>query len=136
LIALAGKNERLLEKLKKLSKRFPGRFYPSGFTNTIERLMTCADVAITKPGGLTSSECIALGLPMLIIDPIPGQEERNADYLLEKGAAIKAIDEIELEFKVRLLLNSQEKIKEMSRSAFGIGTPDSAKAVLDVILKD
>ena len=62
--------------------------------------MAAADLAITKPGGLTTSECLAMGLPMIVISPIPGQEERNADFLLEDGAALKAIDAAALEYKV------------------------------------
>jgi UDP-N-acetylglucosamine:LPS N-acetylglucosamine transferase len=59
---------------------------------------------ISKPGGLTTSECLALGLPMIVVSPIPGQEERNADYLLENGAALKAHDAAGLEFRVQELL--------------------------------
>ena len=54
--------------------------------------MTAADLVVTKPGGLSVSECLAKRRPMLLVSPIPGQEERNADYLLESGAAIKAVD--------------------------------------------
>lgn len=63
LIVLAGKNEKLLDALTSLSRRYPGRLIPQGYTNRIERLMACADLAITKPGGLTTAECLAIGLP-------------------------------------------------------------------------
>src|SRR6185295_17438382 len=69
-VALAGKNEKLLGELKHLAEAHPGRLFPMGFTKTIERAMVAADLAVTKPGGLTSSECLAMGLPMILVNPI------------------------------------------------------------------
>jgi processive 1,2-diacylglycerol beta-glucosyltransferase len=134
IIALAGRNEKLLASLKKLAEQYPGKLVPMGFTTTIERLMAASDLAITKPGGLTSSECLAMGLPMIAVSPIPGQEERNADYLLESGAALKAHDEIGVEFKVRELLKHPERLKKMAENAKKIGKPDAAKRVLEKVM--
>ena len=72
--------------------------------------MICADVIITKPGGLTTSKCLALGLPMVVNAPIPGQEERNADHVMEQGAALKAVDSLVLEFRLRELIAHPEKL--------------------------
>ena len=71
LVALAGRNERLLDELRGLAARHPGRLFPLGFTRVIERVMAASDLAITKPGGLTTSECLACGLPMIVVSPIP-----------------------------------------------------------------
>lgn len=84
------RNESLLSALRKLAQAHPGRLFPIGFTAHVERLMDCSDLVITKPGGLTTSECLTMGLPMIVTSRIPGQEERNADFLLEHGAALKA----------------------------------------------
>ena len=130
IIALAGRNEQLLATLKELAKQHPGKLVPMGFTTTIERAMAASDLAITKPGGLTTSECLAMGLPMIAVSPIPGQEERNADYILENGAGLKAHDETGVEFKVRELLKHPERLKQMSKNAKKIGNPDAAKKVL------
>ncbi len=135
IIALAGKNEELLGKLKGLAERFPGKLFPQGFTRTIERLMATADFAITKPGGLTTSECLAMGLPMIVVSPIPGQEERNADFLLENGAAMKAYDGAGLEFRVRNLLKNPDRIEEMRKHARALGKPDAAHQALEMVLK-
>ncbi len=89
LIALAGRNAELLKRLQALARKHPGRLFPLGFTTTVERVMTAADLVVTKPGGLSVSECLAKRKPMLLVSPIPGQEERNADYLLEAGARSK-----------------------------------------------
>jgi processive 1,2-diacylglycerol beta-glucosyltransferase len=90
IVALVGRNERLLEDMGNIAAQHPERLFPLGFTRVVERLMATSDFAITKPGGLTTSECFAMGLPMIVISPIPGQEERNADFLLKNGAALKA----------------------------------------------
>jgi processive 1,2-diacylglycerol beta-glucosyltransferase len=134
IVALAGRNEALLARLRELAARFPGRLFPMGFTNTIERVMAAADLAITKPGGLTSSECLAMGLPMIVIAPIPGQEERNADYLLENGAALKAYDAAGLAFRVAALLGDPGRRSRMRRQAEALGRPHAAREVLDVVM--
>lgn len=134
IVALAGRNETLLAELQALAARYPNRLYPLGFTRTIERVMAAADVAITKPGGLTTSECLAVGLPMLVISPIPGQEERNADYLLENGAALKACDEGALTYRVNRLLSEPGLLDRLRTNAAALGKPDAARSVLDIVL--
>jgi processive 1,2-diacylglycerol beta-glucosyltransferase len=134
LIVLAGKNAQALAALKALAQRYPGRLLPQGFTNAVERLMACADVVITKPGGLTTSECLAMGLPMIVNAPIPGQEERNADYLLEQGAALKAFDDLSLEYRVQDLLAHPQKLQAMREKAKALGRANAGRSVLDVVL--
>ena len=134
IIALAGKNKELLEELKKLEKLFPGKLKPTGFTSTIEINMAASDLAISKPGGLTTAECLAMGLPMIVISPIPGQEERNADYLLENGIALKAHNAAVLEFKLIELLKNPAKLCEMRKAATSIGRPDAAMDILKIAL--
>lgn len=134
IIALAGKNEKLLQNLMELKKSFPSRLIPQGFTKTIEKLMAISDIAVTKPGGLTTSECLAMGLPMILVNPIPGQEERNADYLLENGAALKASDSAGLEFRVKSLIKNPKKLVQLRNNAKALGRPDAALHVLEKVL--
>jgi processive 1,2-diacylglycerol beta-glucosyltransferase len=133
LVALAGRNAELLERLQALAARHPGKLFPLGFTTTVERVMTAADLVVTKPGGLSVSECLAQRKPMLLVSPIPGQEERNADYLLEAGAAIKAVDGATLSFKLGRLLAQPQRLHAMSEAAHRIGTPRAARDVLALI---
>jgi processive 1,2-diacylglycerol beta-glucosyltransferase len=135
IIALAGKNLAALDALKKLSVRYPGKLVPVGYTHEVERLMACADLAITKPGGLTTSECLAMGLPMIVYAPIPGQEERNANFLLEQGVALSAFDLVTLQYRIKYLLEHPEKLEEMRIKATSLGTPEAACKVLDVVLE-
>jgi processive 1,2-diacylglycerol beta-glucosyltransferase len=134
LVALAGRNEKLLAELQALAQQHPGRLFPMGFTRVIERIMAASDLAITKPGGLTTSECLAVGLPMIVVSPIPGQEERNADFLLENGAAMKACDAGALAWRVDRLLREPERLAEMRAHTLKLGRPDAARDVLAVVL--
>lgn len=134
LIALAGRNERLLADLQAVAASHPGRLFPLGFTRVIERLMAVSDLAITKPGGLTTSECLAVGLPMIVVSPIPGQEERNADFLLENGAALKACDAGALAWRVDRLLREPTELSRLRTNASSLGRPDAARQVLATVL--
>ena len=133
LVALAGRNAELLKKLQALAKQHPGRLYPLGFTTTVERVMTAADLVVTKPGGLSVSECLAKGRPMLLVAPIPGQEERNADYLLEAGAAVKAMDGATLVYKLSRLLADPARLAAMSAAAHTTARPHAARDVVALL---
>jgi processive 1,2-diacylglycerol beta-glucosyltransferase len=134
IVALAGRNEKLLANYRAIAKNYPARLFPLGFTSTIERVMASADLAVTKPGGLTVSECLAVSLPMVLIAPIPGQEERNADYLMEQGAAVKAHDAVALEYKLGQLLADPVRLTRMRANMHGLGHAGAARAVLERVL--
>ena len=135
LIVLAGRNAEELATLRRLALMHPGRLVPQGFTDHVERLMACADVAITKPGGATTAECLAMGLPMIVNASIPGQEERNANFLLEHGAALEAFDAASLEYRVRYLMAHPDALETMRTRARALGRPHAAAAVLAAVLK-
>lgn len=134
LIALAGRNTSLFNQLTELALQTPGRLFPQSFTLTVERLMAASDFSITKPGGLTSSECLAMHLPMIVVSPIPGQEERNADYLLEVGAALKAVDTPALCYKAQLLMQQPELRQKMRMNMQSVAKPLAAIAVLKKVM--
>lgn len=136
IIALAGRNENLLARYRELAAQKPGRLFPLGFTSTVERLMACADIAVTKPGGLSTSECLAMGLPMILIAPIPGQEERNASHLLEQGAALLALDAVALEFRLRRLLEEPALLDALRTRCLATHRPHAARDVLDLVIKN
>lgn len=134
LIVLAGRNEETLKKLQTMAEKYPGCLFPQGFTDKVDKLMACSDLVITKPGGLSTSECLAMGKAMILNSPIPGQEERNADYLLEQGVALKACDAITLEYRVKYLLENPDKLIEMCHKAKKLGRPTSAREVLKTLM--
>lgn len=133
LIVLSGKNTKALHALQNVALDYPRRLFPIGYTTQVERLMACADLIITKPGGLTTSECLAMGLPMIVNAPIPGQEERNADYVMEQGAALKAIDGLALEYRIRELIANPSRLEAMRMQATRLGQAHAAKAVFEIV---
>lgn len=133
LIVLAGRNHALRQSLQPLSDVFPNRLRCFGFTPEVHRMMACADLAITKPGGLSTSECLAMGLPMLLVNPIPGQEERNAAYLMQQGVALRADDPVTLQFRLQKLLGNPAKLARMRDCALILARPHAAQAVLQAV---
>lgn len=133
IVALAGRNEEMLGRLREIAARYPGRVVPLSFTRTIERAMAAADIAITKPGGLTTSECLAMELPMIVVSPIPGQEERNADFLLESGCAVKAVDSAAFAYKLQALVDAPDRLTRMRASQRVVAKPHAARSILDIV---
>jgi processive 1,2-diacylglycerol beta-glucosyltransferase len=124
-VVVAGKND---EAKKKLEKVAPGRHRLKvlGYTTSIDELMAVADVLVSKPGGLTTSEALARGAAMAIVNPIPGQESRNADYLLEQGVAIKINHVPTLPLKLGELLEDRKRLAGLQSRARKLGRPDAA----------
>ena len=133
-IAVAGRNADAHAALQALAQRHPGRLVAVGFTDRMQELMAAADLVVTKPGGLTVSECLALGRPMLLVSPIPGQEEHNAGFLMEQGAAWLAYDAIGLRYKVALLMREPQRLARMAACSRALGKPGAARAVLRHVL--
>jgi processive 1,2-diacylglycerol beta-glucosyltransferase len=131
-VAVTGRNEELRRKLATQTRRHPTHVL--GFSTNMHELMAVADLIITKPGGLTTSEALALGKPLFILNPIPGQEAANSDFLLERGAAAKVNRVEDLPFRIEKLLGSK-KLAEMAKAAKSLGRPQSATMVCQEVLK-
>lgn len=131
-LVVYGRNEALRRKLGAQDRKHPTRV--QGFAANIHELMAVADLIITKPGGLTSSEALALGKPLIILDPIPGQEAANSDFLLERGAAVKVNRVEDLPYRVEQLLGTK-KLAAMAKAAKGLGRPKSAVMICHEVLK-
>jgi processive 1,2-diacylglycerol beta-glucosyltransferase len=128
-IVVCGRNEELRKSLSALTLPQAERYRVLGYTTDMADLMRVATLFVGKPGGLSSSECMAAGLPMVLINPIPGQEERNADYLLEEGAAIRCNYETTIGFKIASLLQDPERVTRMAAAARRIGRPDASAVI-------
>jgi UDP-N-acetylglucosamine:LPS N-acetylglucosamine transferase len=88
------------------------------YASNVDELMEVSTLIVSKPGGMTTSECLAKGLPMVIIDPIPGQEERNSQFLVNQGMAIRVDDKRHIARDIDLLLNNPKKLAAMKASSF------------------
>lgn len=131
-VVLCGKNEKLrtqLLRMQSISPSYFREFHAIGHTDSMQVYMAAADLMIGKSGGLTSSECLASALPMLIVNPIPGQEERNANHLLEHGAAASGNIRT-LTYKLDKVISSPPLLKEMSEAAAAMGHANSARAIV------
>jgi processive 1,2-diacylglycerol beta-glucosyltransferase len=135
IVAIAGKSEPLKKRLDALSKgagKTPSgkpRLVPVGFTTDMDQYMAAADLLIGKAGGLTTSEALARELPMALVEPIPGQEERNADHLLEGGVAIRCNNLPAAAWKIATLVDQPEKLSAMKQAGRAMAHPDAARVI-------
>ena len=138
IVAICGRNEELKQRLTKIAARTKPdatvTLKPFGYTKEMDELMTASDLVIGKPGGLTTSEALAKGLVFVIVNPIPGQEERNSDHLLEGAAAIRCNNLPTLSYKLERLLSDPDRFKSMQANAQRLGHPNAAKEIVEQLL--
>lgn len=132
-VAVSGKNKKVYEKFKQIAEN-KENIKVLEFTNKVPELMSIADLVITKPGGITSSESLASNVPILAINPIPGQEEENAEFLAENKVAIWLKPKDKLEEKLKEILKDEtlNKLKENTKK---LGNANAAKEICENILK-
>lgn len=133
-VVVAGRNAGLRKDLQLLSRSLTHLVQVIGYTRRIPELMANADILVTKPGALTCSEALASGLPMVLVNAIPGQEEDNARYLDRIGAAIWAEDQTQLNEIVRHLLDDPQLLSAMQQQAQRIGRPDAARQIVTKLI--
>jgi processive 1,2-diacylglycerol beta-glucosyltransferase len=135
-IVICGRNDELRHRLKEMLGPNSARFKVIGYTDKMQEFMKISDLYIGKPGGMTTAEALACSLPMIIVDPIPGQEERNSDHLLEQGCALKANELTTLAWKIDRLLDEPGRLETMRINAGKLGRPNAARTVVDTLLGD
>lgn len=134
LIVIAGSNRGLQERLRAYQKLSPHSIEILGYTERIPELMAQASLLITKPGALTCSEALAMHLPLVLYDPILGQEAANADYLISQGTAVRIETEQRLASVVGQLLANAAEIEAMRMNACSVARPYAAVDIADTIL--
>ncbi len=135
LLVVAGSNQELQASATEAARTIAAPVTVFGFVSNMHELMDAADLIVSKPGGLTTSEVLAKGKPMLIVDPIPGQEQRNCEYLLEAGAAARLFDIEDAGHKLKSLLADPGRLARMRQNALLAGHPEAAAAIAGDILK-
>ncbi len=136
IVAISGKNEKMKESFEQLviECKAQDRAIILGFTDKVPELMSISSAVVTKPGGLTTTESLASGLPMLIINPIPGQEEENALFLEKNGAGIWLKQNEETENIIVQLFNDENKLQKMSECAKLLARPNSTENICKIVL--
>ena len=141
IVAIAGRSEKVRERLEEVSHgagKLPSgapRLCAVGFTTDMDKYMAAADLLVGKAGGLTTSEALSRHLPMALIEPIPGQEERNSDHLLEAGAAIRCNNLPAAAWKIACLLDSPARLAKMREAARAMAKPTAAAAIAEDALR-
>lgn len=133
IFAVCGKNERMRRAVEKLDRPAGALLHALGFVPDVPDLMAVADIVVSKSGGITTSECMALGRPLLISGHIAGQEERNADAVMEAGAGARALSADELIHRAVTLLDDPAALGRMAAAARAFGRPQAAARVADAV---
>lgn len=136
IIAIAGKNEKMKEHFQELVTKMNANEAVKvlGFTKQVPELMSISDLVVTKPGGLTSTESLASGLPMLLINPIPGQEEENAEFLEEAKVAIWLKKDDDYNSIITDLLSDTDKLHQMKINTKLLAKKNSTRDICETIL--
>ncbi|MGK9149218.1 glycosyltransferase [Plantibacter flavus] len=130
---VCGRNDELRRSIESVVGS-DDRYTVHGFTTEMPQLLRQADLFVGKPGGLSASECMAAGLPMVLVNPIPGQEVRNGDYLMEQGAAVRCNTAATIGWKIDQILQEPGKLQRMQEAARRVGRPDAARDVVSWLL--
>jgi processive 1,2-diacylglycerol beta-glucosyltransferase len=132
IVAIAGKSAQTQHRLEELARRnrnAASRLVVVGYTTEMDEWMAAADLLVGKAGGLTTSEALARGLPMAVVAPIPGQEERNTDHLLEGGAAVRCNNLPAAAWKIASLLDDPPRLARMREAARSLARPHAAREI-------
>ncbi len=134
LIVICGTNVKLARWIKKIHRRTNKKIILYDYASNVDELMEVSSLIVSKPGGMTTSECLAKGLPMVIVDPIPGQEERNSRFLVNQGIAIRVENKRHIAHDIDLLLNDPQRLAAMKEAALKNGKPRAAEDIARLIL--
>lgn len=132
-IVVCGNNHSMYEKISSMTPRH--FFQVNGFVNNVELMMDASDCIVTKPGGLTSSEALAKELPMIMINPIPGQEDRNVEFMLNNQLAMYSTKTYPLDEAVFTLFHEPDRIQRLRENIQRMGKKNSTQRVCDFLLQ-
>jgi processive 1,2-diacylglycerol beta-glucosyltransferase len=133
-VVICGKNAKLEARLKEMAPE-GAPLTVVGFTREMAEWMAAADIYVGKAGGLSSAEALARGLALVIVNPIPGQEERNADHFLEEGVALRCNNLPALSYKIETLLADPVRFRRMTAKARQSGRPRAAEEIVSIVLE-
>lgn len=131
---LTGANEKLYKRVS--NRTYRQEVVPLRFIDNFHEYLEVADLIVTKSGGLTTAEVMSKQVPMIIYNPLPGQEERNSHFLLNNGCAVHATVTEQLIYFIEELLQNTAKVENMKHSAKQIAKPAAAEDIANFIIHD
>lgn len=133
IIVVCGTNEKAKKAIDKT--RWDKPLYCFGFVDNVDVMMDASDVIISKPGGLTTSECFAKGLPLIMMNPLPGQEDKNVSFLTNNGVAVYVNDDFTVSEALYQFFFEKWRINLMKEAILHIGKPNATEKLYDEVLK-
>lgn len=136
ILCVCGNNKKQFLQMEQFSAHYNGSciIHSYGFVDNVDVMMSASDCIITKPGGLTISEALAKNLPMILVDPIPGHEERNAEFLTNNGTAMLITKSFSIDEAIYYLYKAPNRIESMRNTMKEIAHPDASQKLADYIL--
>lgn len=137
LLVVCGNNKKLFNRVSRFASRYEEKnlIKPYGFANNIEVMMSASDCIVSKPGGLTVSEALVKNLPMLLVDPIPGHEERNVDFLVNNGMAALVTKHFPIDEAIYQLFCNPVRLQSVRQIMQAVSHPDATERLAQFILK-
>ena len=135
-VAVAGKNEKMKTTFEELVEKTnsSNRVKVLSYTKKVPELMSISDLVITKPGGLTTTESLVSGLPIIVINPIPGQEEQNAEFIENNNLGIWLKKDDDISNKLKTFLNSKDTLDKIKNNIADFAKKDSTKDICKILL--
>ena len=134
IIIVCGRNHQLYQWFKTNKKFFKKKIIVYSYVDFVDKLMDVADVIVTKPGGITISEALAKRLAIVLVNPIPGQEERNMHFLVKKKIALKAEDSYQAALLIKSILKDKNLSEELRNNAYAFSRPESSLDIIRLVL--
>ena len=137
LLVACGNNAKMKIRVEQFAAKYEGNciIKPYGFVNNVEVMMSASDCIVSKPGGLTVSEALAKNLPMLLVDPIPGHEERNVEFLVNNGMAALITKNFPIDEAVYELFSNPVRLQTVRQTMRAIAHPDATERLAEFILQ-
>ena len=138
IIAISGKNKKMYNSFNDLVMKTNSadRVKVLEYTDKVAELMSIASIVVTKAGGLTIAESLASSLPIIIINPIPGQEEENAEFLVNSGCAIWIKNNDNIARALKTLSRDQEKLSQMREASARLAKPDATEDICNILINN
>lgn len=135
ILVVCGNNKKMYKKINKMQGNMKKDIRVYGYVDNVYRMMDAADCIITKPGGITSSEALAKGLPMIMVNPIPGHEQRNAEFMLNNGLALYATKSFPVDEAVFSLFRHPERVEDLRHTIEIYGKKRAAQNLCEFLIE-